>query len=217
MIGIADLLWFVAEKAGFTNGFTHFLDSYVKYESDARSILDYIVAMGTKMRLWKMAEVSRLGHPSLVSAARNYLRIETLHAANDALTNAIASLPMFRQYDIHDELHSSSDGQRIETQIEIINARHSRKYFGLKKGVSSYTLVANHVPINARIIGTHEHESHFVFDLLHSTSTCSDGSSSRKQGRASISMRLPSGTTTRTSGTERYETGDWTSKCISVR
>jgi TnpA family transposase len=127
--------------------------------------------MGTNMGLWKMAEVSGLGHPSLVSAARNYLRIETLHAANDALTNAIASLPMFRQYDIHDELHSSSDGQRIETQIETLNARHSRKYFGLKKGVSSYTLVANHVPINARIIGTHEHESHFVFDLLHNNTT----------------------------------------------
>jgi hypothetical protein len=37
--------------------------------------------------------------------------------------------------------------------------------------VSSYTLVANHVPINARIIGTHEHESHFVFDLLHNNTT----------------------------------------------
>jgi TnpA family transposase len=171
VIGIADLLWFVAERTGFMESFTHVLDRYVKYESDARCILACIVAMGTNMGLWKMAEVSGLGHPSLVSAARNYLRIETLRAANDAMTNAIASLPMFRQYDIQDELHSSSDGQRIETQIETINARHSRKYFGLKKGVSSYTLVANHVPINARIIGTHEHESHFVFDLLHNNTT----------------------------------------------
>ena len=171
VIGIADLLWFVAEKTGFMDSFTHVLDRYVKYESDAWNILACIVAMGTNMGLWKMAEVSGLGHPSLVSAARNYLRIETLHAANDALTNAIAALPMFRRYDIRDELHSSSDGQRIETQIETINARHSRKYFGLKKGVSSYTLVANHVPINARIIGTHEHESHFVFDLLHNNTT----------------------------------------------
>jgi hypothetical protein len=37
--------------------------------------------------------------------------------------------------------------------------------------VSSYTLVANHVPINAKIIGTHEHESHYVFDLLHNNTT----------------------------------------------
>jgi TnpA family transposase len=37
--------------------------------------------------------------------------------------------------------------------------------------VSAYTLVANHVPCNARIIGTHEHESHFVFDILHNNTT----------------------------------------------
>jgi len=78
---------------------------------------------------------------------------------------------MFDQYDIGDLKHSSSDGQRIETQIHTINARHSSKYFGLKKGVSAYTLVANHVPCNARIIGTHEHESHFVFDILHNNTT----------------------------------------------
>lgn len=65
----------------------------------------------------------------------------------------------------------SSDGQRIETQINTINAQHANKYFGLKKGVSSYTLSANHVPINAKIIGTHEHESHFVFDILHNNTT----------------------------------------------
>jgi hypothetical protein len=170
-IGIADLLWFVAASTGFMDGFTHVLDRYVKHDADARGLLACIVAMGTNMGLWKMAEVSGLDHPSLVSTARHYLRLETLQAANDAITNAIATLPMFRQYDIEDALHSSSDGQRIETQIETINARHSSKYFGLKKGVSAYTLVANHVPINARIIGTHEHESHFVFDLLHNNTT----------------------------------------------
>lgn len=30
----------------------------------------------------------------------------------------------------------------------------------------SYTLVANHIPVNARIIGANEHESHYVFDIL---------------------------------------------------
>jgi Tn3 transposase DDE domain len=76
---------------------------------------------------------------------------------------------VFHLYDIQDTLHSSSDGQRIETQIDTINARHSPKYFGLHQGVSAYTLVANHVPINAKIIGAHEHESHYVFDVLYNT------------------------------------------------
>ena len=170
-IGIADLLWFVAAKTGFMGAFTHVLDRYVKHEPNPREILACVVAMGTNMGLWKMADVSGLGHPSLMSTARNYLRLETLHAANDAIGNAIAALPVFHQYDIQGEMHSSSDGQRFETQIDTINARHASKYFGLKKGVSAYTLVANHVPINARVIGTHEHESHYVFDLLYNNTS----------------------------------------------
>jgi TnpA family transposase len=170
-IGIADLLWFVAANTGFIDAFTHVLDRYVKQDADSREILACVVALGTNMGLWKMADVSGLGHASLMATARNFFRLETLHAANDAITNAIAKLPAFRLFDIQDAIHSSSDGQRMETQINTVNARHSPKYFGLQKGVTSYTLVANHVPINAKIIGTHEHESHYVFDLLYNNTS----------------------------------------------
>ena len=170
-IGIADLLWFVAQETGFLSAFTHVLERYVKQEADPRLILACIVAMGTNMGLWKMAEASGLSYSSLLTTARNFLRAETLHAGNDGISNATAKLPMFQQYDIDEQKHSSSDGQRIETQINTINARHVSKYFGLKKGVSAYTMVFNHVPCNAKVIGTHEHESHFVFDILHNNTT----------------------------------------------
>src|ERR1017187_5428174 len=170
-IGIADLLWFVAGKTGFLRAFTHVLDRYVKHEPEPQEILACIVAMGTNMGLGKMAEVSALSHSSLLTSVRNYLRPETLHAANDAICNATSALPAFHLYDIQETIHSSSDGQRFETQVNTINARHSPKYFGLHKGVSPYTLVANHVPINAKVIGAHEHESHYVFDLLYNNTT----------------------------------------------
>jgi hypothetical protein len=171
-IGVADLLRFVASKTGFLRAFSHVLGRYVKQEADPRLVLACIVAMGTNMGLWKMAEVSGLGHSSLLTtAARNFLRAEMLHAGNDGIGNATAALSMFDQYDIDGLKHSSSDGQRVETQIDTINARHGSKYFGLNKGVSAYTLVANYVPCNARIIGTHEHEPHFVFDILHNNTT----------------------------------------------
>jgi TnpA family transposase len=170
-IGVADLLWFVAGETGYLAAFTHALERYVKQDADPRLILACLVAMGTNMGLWKMAEVSGLSHSALLTTARNFLRAETLHAANDAISNATAALSVFREYNIDHKMHSSSDGQRIETQINTINAQHANKYFGLKKGVSSYTLSANHVPINAKIIGTHEHESHFVFDILHNNTT----------------------------------------------
>ena len=166
-IGIVELLWCVAEQTGCLRAFTHVLARYVKHDPDPRELLACVVALGTNMGLWNMTEVAGLSHAALMTTTRNYLRLETLHAANDAISNAIATLPAFHLYDIRDSMHSSSDGQRMETQIETINARYSPKYFGLKQGVSAYTLVANHVPINAKIIGTHEHESHYVFDLLY--------------------------------------------------
>ena len=170
-IGIADLLWFVAEQTGCLHAFTHVLERYVKHEPDPRELLACVVAMGTNMGLGNMADVAGLSPAALMTTARNYLRLETLHAVNDAIRNAIATLPAFHLYDIRDSMHSSSDGQRMETQIETINARYSPKYFGLKQGGSAYTLVANHVPINAKIIGTHEHESHYVFDLFYNNTS----------------------------------------------
>ena len=59
-IGIADLLRFVAGKTGFLSAFTHVLDQFVKQEPDPRDLLACIVALGTNMGLWKMAEVSGL-------------------------------------------------------------------------------------------------------------------------------------------------------------
>jgi TnpA family transposase len=52
-----------------------------------------------------------------------------------------------------------------------MNSRHSAKYFGLGKGIVSYNMVTNHVPVNARIIGANEHESHYVFDILYNNTT----------------------------------------------
>lgn len=170
-INVADLLTFVARDTKFLDAFTHVLERYVKQAPAPRELIACILAMATNMGLGKMADVSGLSLAALMNTARSYLRQETLHAANDAISNATAALPAFHLYNIRDEIHSSSDGQRIETQIDTINARYSPKYFGLDKGVSANTVVANNVPVNAKVIGTNEHESHYVFDLLYNNSS----------------------------------------------
>jgi TnpA family transposase len=118
-----------------------------------------------------MGEISDIPYATLARTSENFLRLETLHAANDCVSNAIAALPVFQHYQLGDVIHSSSDGQKFETRWPTINARNSPKYFGLQKGVVGYTLLANHIPVNARIIGAHEHESHYVFDLLMGNTT----------------------------------------------
>lgn len=166
-IGISDVLYFVNEKSGFISSFTHILDRFIKSEAHEHKISACIIAYGTNMGLGKMAGISDISYNELSHTANSFIRPETLKAANDKISNAIAKLPVFKYYNVQEGIiHSSSDGQKFETQFETINSRYSSKYFGLNKGISSYTLVANHVPINSKIIGANEHESHYVLDLL---------------------------------------------------
>ncbi len=170
-LDIGSLLHFVNQACPFMTCFEHVLGRYVNQMLDERVIRACLVAWGTNMGLGRMGEISDIPYQTLARVSENFLRLETLHAANDCVSNAIAALPIFRYYDLGDVIHSSSDGQKFETRLHTINARNSPKYFGLQKGVVGYTLSANHIPVNARIIGAHEHESHFVFDLLFNNTT----------------------------------------------
>jgi hypothetical protein len=80
-----------------------------------------------------MGYTSDIAFLILAATSDNFIRPETLKAANNRICNAIAKLLIFRQYDINQRLHSSSDGQKFETRIDTLNARHSPEYFGLKK------------------------------------------------------------------------------------
>ena len=170
-INIAHLLQFVDSRCQCLDAFTHILNRYVKTPMDKQAIIACLVAYGTNVGLGKMGEISDLNYQTLFTTANSFLRLETLRESNDRVSNAMAKLPIFRYYDIDDTIHSSSDGQKFETQFSTIGARHSPKYFGLKKGISQYTMVANHVPVNVRIFGANEHESHYVFDVLYSNTT----------------------------------------------
>jgi hypothetical protein len=152
-VGINDLLHFIDEQTGFMHSFTHILDRYVKNEVDNHRIFACVVAYGTNIGLSKMAAISDMSYQELISASSNFIRLETLKMANDKISNAMYRLPIFKYYNIkEDTIHSSSDGQKYETQFNTINSRYSPKYFGLNKGITSYTLVANHIPINAKIM-----------------------------------------------------------------
>jgi TnpA family transposase len=170
-VEISSVMHFVNGQCRFMNVFDHVLPRYIKQEADYRIITACLIAWGTNMGLGRMGEVCDIPYHTLSTTSDNFIRLETLRDANDCISNAIAELPIFRYYDIGETLHSSSDGQKFETRIHTINARYSPKYFGLKKGIVSYTLVANHIPVNARIIGANEHEGHYVFDILFNNTT----------------------------------------------
>lgn len=170
-ISIASLLQFVDSRCQCLEAFTHILQRYVKTPLDRHAVVACLIAYGTNIGLGKMGAISDMSYQTLFTAANNFLRPETVREGNDRVSNTTAKLPIFRHYNIDDIIHSSSDGQKFETQIHTLRSRYSPKYFGLKKGITNYTGVANHVPFNARIIGANESESHYVYDILANNTT----------------------------------------------
>jgi len=170
-VEISRLLHFVNQQCHFLAAFAHVLPRYAKQSVDDFVIMACLVAWGTNLGLGRMGELSNISYYTLASTSDNFLRLETLKAANDCISDATAALLIFRHYDLGGTVHSSSDGQKFETRIDTVNARYSPKYFGLKKGIVAYTLVANHLPVQTRVISADEHESHYVFDLLANNTT----------------------------------------------
>jgi TnpA family transposase len=169
---ISGLMNMVHKQTGFINEFTHILGENKGSKLPKEPLIATILALGTNHGIRKMAQISDINASQLNAALNNFIRNETLDKANAKIVNATARLPMFPYYNVEeDTLHSSSDGQKFGIKFETLNAQHSPKYFGLGKGISDYTMVANHIPVNAKIIGSHEHESYFVFDLLFNNHT----------------------------------------------
>lgn len=168
---IVSVLDYVNRHCPFLDAFEHVLGRFTRQPLDERAWVAALLAWGTHLGLGRMGEMSDMDYPRLAGTSDNRIRLETLREANDRISNGTAKLPVFPHYRLGTGIHSSSDGQKFEARRDTLNARHSPQYFGLQKGIVSYTLVANPVPVNAEVIGANAHESHYVFDLLHNNAT----------------------------------------------
>ena len=169
---IADIFRFVNQQCGFLSAFTPLQPRYAKKIADEDSLMAVIIAQAMNHGNLNMAETSDISYHVLEATHQQYLRLATLQTANDLISNAIAQLSIFPHYSFDLEiLRGSVDGQKFEMAEPTIKARHSRKYFGRGKGVVAYTLLLNHIPLQSQLIGAHEHESHYVFDICYHNTT----------------------------------------------
>jgi TnpA family transposase len=166
-VGIINVLRYVQEQTGFLDKFVHIQPRSVKGHRDDANILASTLAYGQRIGLANMAEISDIRFHRLRTTAKNYFRLENTRKANAAIVNRTSALPIFEFYNLKaGALHASADGQKLEAQRATFRARYSKKYFGLGKGLVNYSMVVNHVPANARLIGANEHESHYAFDIV---------------------------------------------------
>ena len=165
---LADVFRFVNECSNFLSALTPLQPRYAKKIADEDSLMAVIVAQAMNYGTLSMAEASDIPYDVLEETHQQHLRLATLRAANDKVSNFIAELDIFPLYSFNPEvLYAGVDGQKFESTTPTIKARYSRKYFGRGKGVVAYTMLANHVPLETELIGANEHESHYVFDICY--------------------------------------------------
>ncbi len=119
-----------------------------------------------------MADMCDLSFNLLRSTREDFIRIDTLCAVNDIVSNFICSQPIFKHWNLlEDKLLADADGQKFMTSNSTIQSRYSKKYLGKGRGISLYTLIANFVTVNAKNIGLNEYEGHSLYDMIYSNKT----------------------------------------------
>jgi TnpA family transposase len=170
---IADLVMFIGETANMWSAFTHLKDRYAKRKKPIPLTLNAcILSEAFGFGTIKMSEMSDLDFTMLRSTRENFIRIETLCAANEMVSNFINTLPIFKIWNLlDDKILADADGQKFATSDSTIQSRYSRKYLGKGRGISLYTLIANFVAVNAENIGLNEYEGHCLYDMVYGNKT----------------------------------------------
>ena len=172
-VEIADLMMFVGEMISMWDGFTHIKGRYLKrIKPVALAVNACVLSEAFGFGHSKMADMCDLSFNLLRSTREDFIRIDTLCAVNDIVSNFICSLPIFKHWDLlDDKLLADADGQKFATSNSTIQSRYSKKYLGKGKGISLYTLIANFVAVNAKNIGLNEYEGHSLYDMIYSNKT----------------------------------------------
>lgn len=170
---IADIFKFIGDYLKLWMLFESQKDKYVKYKHPSplaliACVLSEAFGFGTE----KMSLMSNIGYNYLRTIDDNFMYVENLKLVNDALSNFIHALPVSRTWDlIENTIVADADGQKYQTSYHTIQSRFSSKYFGSCKGISIYSLTANHISANAKAIGANEHESHYLYDVIFNNNT----------------------------------------------
>ena len=170
-INIVDVMRFVHGKIRYLNTFTHILPKNIQRKDQLEPLLASLIAKATNHGIYRMSKISDMTYETLKQCSISMISMENVMAACNVLSNEIKKQPIFKYYDINDILHGAIDGQKYKVKKECSKAKSSAKYHHLGKSVSSGTLLINHVPANAKLFGSNEHESRFIFDLVYNNKT----------------------------------------------
>lgn len=142
-VELAALLLEVEAFTGFASAFTHVADGQTAAPDLPLSICAVLLAQACNIGLKTVAraEVPALTLPRLAWVQHNYLRVETLTAANARLVDSQAGMPLAQAWGGGEV--ASADGMRFVVPVRTIYAGWNSKYFASQRGVTYYNFTSN--------------------------------------------------------------------------
>jgi TnpA family transposase len=168
-IDLPDLLFEVHSWTGFLDAFKHVSDRPTRMEGLLVSLVALLVAESCNIGLTPVIDSTNtnkaLTRSRLSHVDQNYLRADTIAAANAALITAQSRIELAQMWG--GGLLASVDGLRFVVPVKSINTAPSPKYYGYKRGLTWLNAVNDQVAgIGAMVVRGTPRDSLFTLDTL---------------------------------------------------
>lgn len=142
-VDLPQLILEIDKRTGFTNEFIHISETAPKAKDIKTSICAVLLAEACNIGL---SPLVREGEPALTRARlhwvqQNYIRAETLTAANARLVKAQSEIPLVKLWGGGEV--ASADGIRFRVPLNTFTADFNKKYFNQSRGITYYNFVSD--------------------------------------------------------------------------
>ena len=167
IVPILRVLRDINRTSDFTRYFKHLSPKHHKLKPNVETVLAGIMGMGCNIGIDKLSQISvGINESTLKNTVNWCFSLKNIQAANNVIIGQIDKLALsnaFQKYP--DQLHTSSDGRKVNVGVDSLHASYSFKYFGKDKGVTMYTFIdERHALFHSTVISASDREAAYVID-----------------------------------------------------
>jgi TnpA family transposase len=166
-VGLPDVMLEVAARTGLAESFTHVSERHARVEEFSTSLCGALVAQACNIGFEPLIRTDQpaLSRARLSWVSQNFIRPETIAAANARIVAAQNALPIARLWGGGEV--ASADGLRFVAPSGAIHAGPNPKYFGAGRGITYYNLVSDQFTgLNAVVVPGTLRDSLLILGLL---------------------------------------------------
>lgn len=168
-VPILQILADINHIAHYTDSFRHFSVKHKKMIPKPKTIFAGLIGKGCNIGIERIANISiGISEDTLKNTVNWCFSLKNIQHANNKVTGIINKLFLSNAYRHKpEELHTGSDGRKVNVSVDSLHANYSYKYFGKGKGVSIYTFLdERQLLFYSTVISASEREAAYVIDGL---------------------------------------------------